>query len=416
MNTEFFIARTIAGNRDKNNVSGGIVKIAIIAIAVSIIVMIFSISIITGFKSEIWSKIIGFGSHITITNQDANESYETIPIKKNQKFYPKITEQKGIKHIQPFAIKAGIIKTETDIQGVILKGVGNDYDWSFFEQNIVDGSHFKVTEGEKTNKVLISKYLSDLLKLKVNDFFFMYFIQKPPQQPRLRKYYISGIYNTGMEEFDKLFVIADIADVQKLNDWTNNQITGFEILIDDFNDLDQMNQLVQNKVGYGFQDDGSMLEISSIKENYSQIFDWLSLIDMNVQVILIIMIFVAFINMAVALLIIILENANMIGLLKALGTTNWSIQKIFLYHSFFIIGKGLLWGNIIGITLALIQKHTGIIALDPASYYVDKVPINLDILHLVMLNTGTIFVTLLLLIIPSLVISRIDPIKTIRFN
>ncbi len=417
MNTALFIARKITNSKEnKNNISNSIISIAIIAIALSLSVMILSVAIITGFKKEIREKVIGFGSHILIMNHDTNSSYETIPIKKNQDFYKNITDIEGVKHIQVFGIKAGIIKTDTQIQGVVLKGIGSDFDWTFFEKNIIEGRHFVVNDEKKTNEVVISKYISNLLKLNVDDNLYMYFIQDPP---RFRKYKIVGIYNTGLEEFDKLYVLSDIADIQKLNNWTESKeelVTGFEILIDDFKNLEQLSNDVRFKVAFKLEKDGSKLKVENIKERNPQIFDWLSLTDMNVWVILTIMLFVATINMVSGLLIIILEKTNMIGILKAIGSSNAEIQKIFIYNAIFIMGKGILWGNAIGLSISFIQYYFNIIPLNPTSYYVDTVPINIQPLQIILLNIGTLFITSLILIIPSFIVTKIEPIKAIRFN
>lgn len=417
MNTELFIAHRISkGAESKKSLSQSIIKIAIIAIALSISVMIVSVAIITGFQKEIREKVIGFGSHITIMNHDNNTSYETVPISKNQNFYPSIENIEGIKHIQVFGIKAGIIKTKTDIQGVVLKGISSDFDWSFFEKNIVDGTIFEIKDSAKTNEVLVSQYQSKLLNLSVGDDLFMYFIQDPP---RLRKYKIAGIYDTGLEDHDMLYVIGDLRDIQKLNDWKNDEnelISGFEITIDNYNDLDKMTEVVTDEVGIVFNEDGSKLKVDNVKENNPQIFDWLALTNTNVWVILILMVIVSTINMISGLLIIILERTNMIGILKSLGSNNWSIRKIFLYNSVYIIGKGLLWGNIFGILICILQYYFEIIPLDPSSYYVDRVPINLKFLHLLALNLGTVLITTLTLILPSYMITKIDPVKAINFN
>ncbi len=415
MNTELFIAkRLIFSKKAEKNISKPIVTIAIIGIALGLSVMIVSVAIVTGFKTEIRNKVIGFGSHITIINYDSNFSYETKPVNKNQDFYPHIDTINGIKHISIFATKAGIIKTKTDIQGVILKGISSDYDWSFFKNNITEGHHFTVSDSSKTDKVIISKYLASLLKLNVGDNLFMYFIQQPP---RMRKFIIEGIYDTNLEELDKLFVFADIRHIQKLNNWTKDQVSGFEILIENFEDLEQITQTVYDIAGFNYNyEDGSKLNIKNIKQEYPQIFDWLELQNMNVWVILTLMTLVAGFNMVSGLLILILERTNMIGILKAFGTKNWSIRKIFLYHASFLISKGLFWGNIIGLLLCLVQYYFEIVKLDPASYYVATIPVNLKISHLVLLNAGTLIMTVMMLILPSYIITKISPVKTIRFN
>jgi len=414
LNLELFIAKRLFFSKEnKNNISNSVISIALIGIALGMLIMILSVAIVTGFKQEVGKKIIGFGSHIIVTNYDSNISYETAPINKNQSFYPDIEDVEGIQHIQTYAIKAGIIKTKEDIQGVVLKGIGEEFDWVFFKDNIIEGKSFIVDENKKTNKVLISKYIASLLKLKVGEPLFMYFVQKPVKS---RRFEIAGIYNTGIEEFDKTFILADIAQVQKLNDWTNNQVSGFEVIIDEFDNLDMMTSEVFDIVGTIYEEDKDQLKVRNIRENYKQIFDWLKLSDTNVWVILSIMLIVGGFNMISGLLVIILERTNMIGILKALGSKNTSIRKIFIYYATFLIGKGLFWGNLIGISLCLLQYYFEIFKLDPASYYIDVVPINLKIMHLVLLNIGTLLITILMLIVPSVIIAKISPIKAIKFT
>jgi lipoprotein-releasing system permease protein len=388
-------------------------KIAIVGIALGLAVMILSIAIASGFKKEISNKIIGFGSHIQILNYDSNLSFETNPINKEQAFYGDIKDLMGIQNIQEFAIKGGLIKTQEDFQGVVLKGIGSDFDWSFFDQNIVEGKSFRVSDSARTNDILISKYVAELLKLKLGDKVISYFIQEPM---RMRSFTISGIYETSLAEFDERFALVDIKHIQKLNNWEDNQISGFEILLSDFSKLDKMTDDVRDIVGFRFNPDGSKLKVVSIKEKYYQMFDWLELTDTNVWVILILMVSVAGFNMISGLLILILERTNMIGILKALGTKNWSIRKIFLYQSGFIISKGLLWGNIIGLSMCFLQSQFQIIKLDAASYYLTAVPINLKLWYVLALNAGTLIITVLMLLIPSYIISRLSPEKTIKFN
>ena len=414
MNIDVFIAKRFF--RDKSNnqrVSKPIVSIAVVGVALGIVVMILSVAIVTGFKSEIRNKITGFGSHIKIVNYDTNTSLETAPIKKNQNFYPSIDTVKGINHIQPYAIKGGILKTKENFQGGILKGVDENFKWSFFKRNILDGETFQVTDTAKTNKILISKYFANLLKLETGDTVAMYFVDNPP---RMRKFIISGIYDTGLEDFDKKFILADIKHVQKLNGWDENQISGFEIILDEFDEIKNLSTQIRNNYTYPLFSEGTKLKVLPITSEFPQIFDWLNIIDVNVWVILTLVILVAGFNMISGLLIIILERTSMIGLFKAMGSTNWSIRKIFLYLSSLLIGKGMLWGNIIGIALCLIQNEFGIIKLDPVTYYLEVVPINLKIMHIVLLNIGSLIITVIMLIIPSYIIAKISPIKTIRFN
>ena len=414
MNTELFIAKRIFSDKTvKKGISQPIVTIAVFGIALGLAVMILSVAIVTGFKSEISNKVIGFGSHIQIVNYDTNISFETAPINKQQSFYSDIDELKGIKNIQEFAIKAGIIKTKTDIQGIVLKGIGSNFDWSFFDQNMVEGESFRVNDSARTNNIIISNYIAKLLNLKLGDKIAAYFIQQPP---RMRSFTISGFYETNLAEFDEKFAVVDIKHIQKLNNWTEDQISGFEVLIEDFSQLDKMTEDVRDIVGFHFNPDGTKLKVLSIKQKYPQMFDWLNLTDMNVWVILILMISVAGFNMVSGLLILILERTNMIGILKAVGTKNWSIRKIFLYQSGFLISKGMLWGNIIGIAICILQAQFQIFKLDPTSYYLEAVPINLKLWHILALNSGTLVITVIMLVIPSYIISRLSPEKTIRFN
>ncbi len=414
MNTELFIAKRIYSDKTvKKGISQPIVSIAVFGIALGLAVMILSVAIVTGFKSEISNKVIGFGSHIQIVNYDANISFETTPINKNQPFYVDIENLKGIKSLQEFAIKAGIIKTKTDIQGIVLKGVDKSFDWTFFDESMIEGNSFRVTDTSKTNDIIVSKYLANLLNLNVGDRIAAYFIQDPP---RMRPFKITGIYETSLAEFDEKFALVDIKHIQRLNNWTEDQITGFEVLIDDYSEMDEMTRDVRDIVGFHFNPDGTKLRVISIKEKYPQMFDWLNLTDMNVYIILALIIAVAGFNMVSGLLIIILERTNMIGILKAVGTRNWSIRKIFLYQSGFLISKGLFWGNIIGIAICIMQSQFQIFKLDPTSYYLDAVPINLKVWHILALNSGTLITTVLMLVVPSYIISKLSPEKTIRFN
>lgn len=406
-------------NEGKKNISGSLVNVAVFGITLCIAVMIIAVAILFGFKKEIRNKIVGFGGNIQIVNYDANSSYETQPVNRNQDFLPKLKQTSGVTHVQEFAIKAGIIKTKSDVQGVVLKGVGSDFDWAFFKKNLVEGSTFNVVDSAKSNSIIISKYLSNLLKLKVNDDFLVYFIPKQgasQEFPKARKFKISGIYETSVEEMDKIFVICDIGHIQKLNKWDENQVSGFEVYIKDFDDVDHMKEEVNDVVGYGMSENGSFLRVQSIKEKYPQIFDWLDLQDMNVVIILILMLAVSGFNMISGLLILILDRTNMIGILKALGASSKNVRQIFILESGFLIMKGLLWGNIFGIGLCLAQKYFGLFKLDAATYYLSQVPIDLNIWYLLALNIGTIVVTILMQILPSLIIARLSPAETIKYS
>jgi lipoprotein-releasing system permease protein len=304
MNLPYFIAqRLIKGRRDGTSFSRPINIIAVTGIALGLAVMILAVSILTGFKQQIRNKIVGFGSNIQILNFDSNYSLETVPISDTQSFIPKIRQMPGIKHIQVFATKAGIIKTEDAIQGVVLKGVGSDFDWRFFKSNIVDGSVFTVTDTGRTNEVIISKKISDMLRLKTGDSFAMYFVQDPP---RSRKFTISGIYETSLEEFDKMYVYCDIGHIKRLNGWEDDQVSGFEIFIDDFDKLDEMTIAVRDVVGYRLLEDETKYKVTNIRIRYPQIFDWLNFQDMNVIIIITLMLLVAGFNMISVLLILII--------------------------------------------------------------------------------------------------------------
>jgi len=414
LNTELFIARRIIGDREtRKNISRSILGIAMFSIALGLAVMIIAMAVVTGFKNEISSKVVGFGAHIQIMNFDSNISYETQPVKKTQKFLPVLKNEPGIANVQVFGTKAGIIKTKTDIQGVVLKGIGSDYDWGPFKNYIIEGETFAVNDSAVSNKVLISKAIASLLKLRVGDEFLMFFIQDPP---RVRRFTVSGIYETSLVEFDRIYVFGDIGHIQRLNNWSTDQVSGFEVMTDDISQLEEMTMKVSDAVGYGFEEDGSKLRVINIFQKFPQIFDWLKLQDMNVIIILLLMLVVAGFNMISGLLILILDRMNMIAVLKALGATNRSIRLIFMYQSAYLILKGLFWGNIIGLVICLLQQYLGILKLDPSSYYLTTVPINLNIWHILTLNAGTGILVFLILVIPSALISRITPVKVLRFN
>jgi lipoprotein-releasing system permease protein len=414
MNTPYFIAkRLIRDRKGETSFSRPVNVIAIAGIALGIAVMILAISILTGFKQQIRDKVAGFGSHIQVINFDSNISYETTPVSRDQEFIGKIVNLPGIRHIQVFATKAGIIQANDNIQGVVLKGVDSDFDWSFFSSNLVEGEVFNVTDSVRTDKVLISRKLCDLLGLRVGDSFAMHFVQDPP---RMRRFTISGIYETSLEEFDKIWVFCDIGHIRRLNSWEDNQVSGFEIMIDDFKDLDYLTWVVRDAIGYMIAEDEEKLKVSNIRMRYPQIFDWLNFQDLNVVVIIILMLIVAGFNMVSGLLILILEKTNMIGVLKALGAGDNLISKAFLYQAAWLTGKGLFWGNLIGIGLALIQLHTEIISLDPASYYLRTVPVNLNPVHILLLNAGAMLAIILMLLIPSRLIGRITPVRAIRYD
>lgn len=411
MNYELFIAkRIIAAKQHKSTISSPIIKIAIIAIALGIVIMMISIATGIGLQQKIREKLSGFNGHIQITNFDNNNSEITLnPISKNQDFYPKFKGVDDIKNIQIYATKAGIIRTETDFEGIILKGVSNDYDWSFFEEYLTKGVLPNYSEGI-SNDVLISEEISNRLHINLGDTFNVFFVKEDPSKaPWVRVVKAVGIYNSGFQEFDKSFVLGDIRHIQKMNRWDENEIGGFEVLINNFDEI----KLKTNEV---YEQTPSILNSQSIVEKYPAIFEWISLFDKNVYLIIAIMILVAGINMITALLVLILERTQMIGILKALGGNNKSVRKIFLYNAAYLILKGLFWGNLLGLLLLFIQKVTGFITLNPESYYVNNVPVYIDFGYILLLNIGTLLLCLLMLIIPSLIISKINPAKSIKFE
>ena len=414
MNLELFIARKIHFSKQgERQATPPAIRIAMIGIALGLAVMILSVAIVIGFKKEVRNKVIGFGSHIQITNFDNNSSYQTMPIAVSDSFLVALKERSGIRHVETFATKPGILKTETDFQGIVLKGVDRQYDWSFFQKNLKEGEVFQLDSVKRSSDVIISRYLSDLVGLKVGDSFLTYFVE---EDVRARKFHITGIYETGFADYDKLFVIADIRQVKRLNGWSDDQVSGVELLVDDYGQVDSLAENLYFELMDKQDREGNTYYVRSIKELNPMIFSWLEVLDINVVVILVLMLAVAGFTMISGLLIIILERTNMIGILKALGENNRSIRKIFLYVSFFLIGKGMLWGNVIGISLCLLQSYTHLIKLDSSIYYLDAVPVDLNVVSLALLNIGTLLVSMLMMLGPSYLITRISPAKSIRFE
>lgn len=413
MNFEYFIAKRIHfRNQGKKTVARPAVRIATIGIAVGLVVMIVAIAIVIGFKNEIRSKAIGFGGHIQITNFDNNNTYEMHPIKMDEDLIARIESIDGVKHVQHFATKPGIIKTDNEFQGIVLKGVGEDFDWDFFNQNLVEGELLNTVDS-LTNNVIVSQTLCNLLGLKLGDSFFTYFIQ---DDMRVRRFTISGIYSTNFADYDKLFVLTDMRHVQLLNNWDTNSFGGLEVLINSFDNIDKLGDEVYSITANRFNEDGETYFTRTIKQMNPQIFNWLSLFDMNVWVILLLVLAVAGFTMISGLLILILERTNMIGVLKALGCSNWSIRKIFLYHSSFLVLKGMFWGNVIGLGLCAVQYFTGIIPLSPEDYYVSTVPVSFSWAYFILLNTGVLIASFLMMLGPSYLITKISPAKTIRYE
>ncbi len=367
--------------------------------------MVIAVSIVTGFKNEITQKVVGFGAHIRLKNYDNNQSMEEIPVNRNQAFLGALLNDKDIKHVDVYATKAGIIKTKEDILGIALKGLDSTFDFSFFNDKMVSGS-FNLFATASTYPVLISQKVASTMKLKLNDALVIYFVEQPP---RIRKFVITGIYNTGLEEFDNLYAFCKLPVIQKLNNWTGDEVGGFEITLHNFDKLDEVNERVYKKTGVQFN-------AQTIKTMYPEIFHWLELQDVNVVIILVLMVLVAGINMISTLLILIFENTTTIGLLKALGARNAGIRTIFLYLSAGIMGLGLLIGNMLGIGLCFIQKYFKVLKLPQESYYMSYVPVNFSWLNWGLINAGTMLACLLIMLVPSMIISRLNPVKSLRYD
>jgi lipoprotein-releasing system permease protein len=411
LNLEYFIAkRLISVKNRKSTISTPIIKIAIAAIAIGMIMMIVSVATGIGLQQKIREKVSAFNGHIIISNYDDNQSQVSVePITINQRFYPKFNSIQGINHIQAIASKAGIIRTITAFEGIIFKGVGKEYQWENLKEYLIAGKLPDVSH-DLNSQVVISKFLADRLNLKVGDKFNTFFMKdKSNKLPNLRVFQVVGVYNSGFQEFDATYIIGDIRHVQRINKWKPNQVGAFEVFIDDFNQIKEKGEEVYSEIN-------STLDTKTIVEKYYYIFEWLQLFDFNILTILIVMIIVATINMVVALLVLILERTQMIGILKALGANNWSVRKIFLYNAFYLIVRGLFWGNLIGIGLILIQQYFGVVKLNPENYYVSVAPVDLNWFYILILNCGTILICLLVLLIPSYIITKISPVKAIRFD
>ncbi|AVR45732.1 transmembrane permease [Christiangramia fulva] len=410
MNFEYFVVkRLISAKKYKSSISAPIIKIAITAIAIGVVMMLISFATGLGLQQKIRDKIAAFNGHIIISSYDNNSSkVSLIPVSKDQDFYPEFKNVEGIKHVQAVATKFAVIRTAEDFEGVIVKGVGEDYDWSYFKDFLVKG-RLPDYSSKLNDEVLISEYLANRLNLKVGDRMPTFFLREDKERPLQRGFKIVGIYDSGFQEFDELYVIADIRHIQRINDWNENQVGNFEVFIDDFDQLDQKGNEV-------YENTGSFLDTQTISQKYYSIFEWLSLFDFNIALILGIMILVAGINMITALLVLILERTQMIGIFKALGSQDWSIRKIFLYNAAYLIILGLFWGNLIGIGLLLLQKYLKLVPLDPRTYYVTEVPIYINWDYILAVNAGTLFLCMLMLLIPSVIISKISPVKAIKFE
>jgi lipoprotein-releasing system permease protein len=410
LNYELFIAkRIIAGKKYKNSISSPIIKIAITAIALGIIIMLIAVATASGLQTKIRDKMAGFKGHVQIVNYDNNNSdVSTTPIQIEQDFYPEFQNVEGIKNVQIFASKGGILRTETAFEGIVFKGVSSDYDWTFFKEYLVAGNLPDFNQ-PRTKEVLLSQTIMNRLQLKLKDTILATFIKTTASNlPSNRKYRIVGVYNSGFAQFDKNMMIGDIREVQKLNKWTENQVGGFEVVLDNFDDIKEKGEEIYSEISL-------TLNAKTILESYPAVFDWIKLFDNNVWFIIGIMILIAGINMITALLVLILERVQMIGILKALGSYNSSIRKIFLYNASYLILKGLFWGNSIGLSLIGLQYFFQIITLNPETYYVATMPVYISVGAILALNIGTLVLCFSMLIIPSYIITKINPSESIKF-
>jgi lipoprotein-releasing system permease protein len=408
VNTELYIAQQLI-QKQTPNFSRTIIRISVLSVILGLAVMLLSVAIVTGFKKQIREKVTGFAAHIQISKFDSNSSFEATPIVYSDSLRNSLKSIEGVIHVQSVATKAGIMQSKEDILGIVLKGVDVEYSSDFFKHSIVSGRFPNIEKENISNEILISKSIANKLRLALSDTVRVYFLNNTETAARGRRLFVGGIYETSIEEFDDSFVLADQRHVQNLNNWNRNQVSAIEVFVSDFDRLEDMTNRIYAKLGYN-------LNATNVKEMYPQLFDWLALQDINVIVILSLMLLIASVSMISTLLVLILERTATIGILKALGTTNSSIRKIFLYQAAFIVVRGLFWGNLLGIGLALIQKYFGLVKLDQANYYMSEVPINLDFISLLALNLLSLTIIVLFMLIPSYIVTKITPVSAIRYE
>ena len=414
MDWRLFIARRIyRSNEGGKEVSKPAVRIAMLGIAIGLAVMIVSVAVVIGFKHEVRDKVAGLGSDIMITNFDSQQSYQTVPIVAGDSLMRLLETLDGVRHVQRYSTKPGMIMTDDSFQGMVLKGVPAEYDWSFLKDHLLEGEIPAFSDTASTGKVLVSRTIADKLRLKTGDKIYTYYIE---DNVRARRLTVTGIYQTNFSAYDDMFLITDLYTVNRLNNWRKGQVSGIELQVEEYDRLDEVKENIRLRVDAQTDTCGGTYYTRTVEEANPQIFAWLDLLDMNVWVILILMTGVAGFTMISGLLIIILERTNMIGVLKALGADNSAIRRIFLSFSVFLIGKGMLWGNIIGLTLCLVQSRFHLFRLDPATYYVDRVPVEFNIWIYLLLNVCTLLVAVLMLIGPSYLVTRIHPARSIRFE
>ena len=415
MNLPFFLSRRIYFSEgDRHEVSRPAIRIATVGVAIGLAVMIITVSVILGFKHTIRDKVVGFGSHIQVTNFITQQTAVPAPIVISDTLMRKLKKIPNIRHVECYTMTQGILKTDSDFLGVAFKGVGEDYDLSFIRQNMQEGKLPTFSSKKSSNQVVVSRKMADKLHLHVGDKVYAYFIAY--DDVRARRFTVSGIYQSNMKQFDDVLCLTDQRTTSRLNDWESDQCSGAEILVKDFDRINETNMAVVELVKNHTDRYGETLSSQTIFEAYPQIFSWLSLLDINVWIILALMVCVAGFTMISGLLIIILERTQMIGILKALGAHNKTVRHTFLWFAAFIISQGLLIGDVIGVGLVLLQQQTGFIHLDPASYYVDTAPMELNIPIIVILNVATLLISVFVLIAPSYLVSHIQPVKAMKFD
>ena len=415
MNFSYFLAKRIYNDKgDRRTVSRPAIHIATLGVAIGLAVMIITVAVVLGFKHTIRDKVIGFGSHIQVANFLAMQSTDSYPVCIDDSLLNAYAHIPGISHAQRYSTAQGILKTDNDFLGIAFKGVGEEYDWTFIKENMVDGEIPQFSSKKSTNKLLVSTNTASTLKIKVGDAIFGYFIND--KGVRARKFTVAGIFETNMSQFDNSLCFTDMYTSSKVNNWEPGQCSGAELTVKDFNTLETTAQNVEEKVNRNTDKYGDVFTSQTIYEAYPQIFSWLSLLDINVWIILVLMICVAGFTMISGLLIIILERTQMIGTLKALGARNSSIRHTFLWFAVFVIGRGILFGDLFAMLVICLQKFTGIISLDPATYYVSEAPVEINLIAFAVLNVVTLVVSILVLVAPSYLVSHISPAKSMRYE
>lgn len=415
MDWKLFVARRIYRSKEgEKEVSKPAILIATWGIAIGLAVMIVAVAVVVGFKHEVRDKVVGLGSDITITHFDALKSYETIPVMMGDSLMNDLQATEGVKHVQRYSTKPGMIMTDDNFLGMVLKGVAQEYDWTFLRKHLLEGEIPVFSDSASTNRTLISRTIANKLNIHTGDKLYTYYIEG--ENVRARRLEVAGIYQTNFSLYDDLFLLTDLHTVNRLNNWKGDRVTGVELEVVDYDRLEDVKENIREKVDLQVNHYGNTYYTQTVEENNPQIFAWLDLLDMNVWVILILMTGVAGFTMISGLLIIILERTNMIGILKAVGADNLAIRKIFLSFSVFLIGRGMLWGNLIGLAFVVVQSQFRLFKLDPATYYVDSVPVEFNVWWWVLLNVCTLLVSVLMLVGPSYLITRIHPAKSIRFE